>query len=187
MTALTDLLFRFRETAVTHREAGTYFEDLTLRYLRTEPVYRDLYREVWTYGEWAERRALDRRDAGIDLVAETFTGEVHAVQCKLYSADYRLQKSDIDSFFTASGKSTFARRVIVSTTNDWSPHAEDALRDQQPPVTKIDLAALEGSVIDWTRFDSREAPALRPKKALRPHQRDALAAVRRGFASSERG
>lgn len=53
----------------------------------------------------------------LDLVAKTATGEFHAVQCKLYAEDYRLQKSDIDSFFTASGKKPFTHRIIVSTTN----------------------------------------------------------------------
>jgi hypothetical protein len=46
-------------------------------------------------------------------------------------------------FFTASGKKPFVHRIIVSTTDLWSEHAEDALRDQQVPVNKIDLSALE--------------------------------------------
>ena len=38
---------------------------------------------------------MDRRDTGIDLVAKTAgTGEIHAIQCKLYAEDYRIQKSD---------------------------------------------------------------------------------------------
>ncbi len=74
---------------------------------------------------------MDSRDTGIDLVAKTSAGEYHAIQCKLYAEDYRLQKSDIDSFFTASGKKVLTHRIIVSTTNHWSEHAEDALRDHQ--------------------------------------------------------
>lgn len=187
MTALTDLLGRFRTSAVTNRERGTYFEELTVLYLRTEPAYRDLYREVWTYSDWAAQQGLDKRDAGIDLVAETFDHQVHAIQCKLYAEEYKLQRADIDSFFTASGKKPFAHRVIVSTTNLWSEHAEDALRDQQPPVTKVDLAALEDSIIDWSRFEPRKAPALRAKKGLRPHQRDALAVTLPGLETHSRG
>ncbi|NLE84866.1 MAG: hypothetical protein GX607_00565, partial [Myxococcales bacterium] len=75
----------------------------------------------------------DARDAGIDLVARTQgTGESHAIQGKLYAEDYRLQKSDIDSFFTASGRKHFPLRIIVSTTNNWTEHAEAALVDQNP-------------------------------------------------------
>ena len=85
MTTLLDLLNTYRNAAVTEREKGTYFEELTLCYLRNEATYRDLYSDVWTYGEWAELQGLDKRDAGIDLVARTAgTGEYHAIQCKLY-------------------------------------------------------------------------------------------------------
>lgn len=187
MNALHDLLDSYRKSAATPREAGTYFEELTACYLRTEPAYRELYREVAPYATWAERRGLDKRDTGIDLVAETVSDEVHAIQCKLYAPEYRVQKADIDSFFTASGKAPFTRRIIVSTTNNWSDHAEEALREQRTPVTKIDLTQLEGSVVDWSRFAPRRAPVLRPKKTLRPHQRDARAAVVARLTTVDRG
>jgi predicted helicase len=105
MTPLQHLLNTYRQTSVTEREKGTYFEELILCYLRNESTYRDLYSQVWTYADWANEQGLDKRDTGIDLVAKTAsTGDYHAIQCKLYAEDYRLQKSDIDSFFTASVK-----------------------------------------------------------------------------------
>ena len=173
---------------MSEREKGTYFEELMLCYLRNEATYRDLYSEVWTYGEWAALQGLDKRDTGIDLVAKTQgTGQIHAIQCKLYAEDYRLQKSDIDSFFTASGKKPFTHRVIVSTTNHWSTHAEEALRDQQPPVSKIDLNDLENSQIDWARYQPKAAPVLKVKKQLRPHQQQALDASLSGLQTADRG
>lgn len=187
MTALSNLLDSYRHAAATEREKGSYFEELILCYLRHEASYRDLYGEVWSYADWADRQGLDKRDTGIDLVAKTYTGEFHAIQCKLYAEDYRLQKADIDSFFTASGKKIFAHRVIVSTTNLWSEHAEDALRDQQPPVSKIDLHDLENSQIDWARYQPKAEPALKPKKQLREHQVFAVNAVRRGLEQADRG
>ncbi|HEX5806427.1 MAG TPA: type ISP restriction/modification enzyme [Macromonas sp.] len=189
MTPLQSLLDTFRTAAVTEREKGTYFEELIVCYLRNEATYRDLYSDVWTYAQWAELQGLDKRDAGIDLVAKTAgTGEYHAIQCKLYAEDYKLQKGDIDSFFTASGKKPFSHRVIVSTCLHWSEHAEDALRDQQPPVSKIDLNDLENSQIDWSQYQPKAAnPSLKPKKALRPHQQSALNATLAGFARESRG
>jgi predicted helicase len=187
VSALHDLLDRFRSAAATHRESGTYFEELTVAYLKNEPIYRELYRSVEPYAEWAERQGIDKRDAGIDLVAETFTNEAHAIQCKLYAADYEVRKSDIDSFFTASGKKPFTHRIIFATTSHWSEHAEDALRGQHIPVTKVDLNALESSAIDWSRFAPREPVVLRTKKTPRLHQRDALAAVRVGLKEADRG
>lgn len=188
MTALSQLLDTYRNAAVTEREKGTYFEELIVCYLRNEATYKDLYSDVWTYADWAELQGLPKNDAGIDLVAKTAdTGEFHAIQCKLYAPTYRLQKSDIDSFFTASGKKIFSRRIIVSTTNNWSVNAENALIDQQPPVNKIDLHDLENSQIDWAQYQPKQAPVLKPKKSLRPHQQNALNATLAGFERESRG
>ncbi len=188
MTALSSLLDHYRQSSMSEREKGTYFEELMLCYLRNEATYCDLYSDVWTYAEWAQLQGLDKRDAGIDLVAKTQgTGEIHAIQCKLFAEDYRLQKSDIDSFFTASGKKPFTHRVIVSTTNHWSTHAEEALRDQQPPVSKIDLNDLENSQIEWARYQPKTAPILKVKKELRLHQQQALDAALSGLQTADRG
>lgn len=188
MTALQKILDTYRQNALTEREKGTYFEKLIICYFKNEASYKDLYSNVWLYSDWAKEQGLDARDTGIDLVAQTAgTGEFHAIQCKLYAEDHRLQKKDIDSFFTASGKKPFTHRIIVCTTNDWSEHAEDALRDQQPPVSKIDLHDLENSQIDWALYTPDAAPALKPKKALRPHQIKAVNAVTDQLALAERG
>ncbi len=188
MTALQSLLQSFRTASVTEREKGTYFEELIKAYLQHEASYRDLYSTVWTYADWAREHGEDARDTGIDLVAKTHgTDELHAIQCKFYAPDYRIQKSDINSFFAASGKKTFSHRVFVSTTDHWSEHAEDALQNQQPPVSKIDLHDLENSQIDWSRYQSHAAPALKDKKKLREHQQDALHGVQAGLQTADRG
>lgn len=188
MTPLQHLLASFRDAAQTQREKGTYFEELIIQYFKYEASYRELYSGVWTYSEWADLQGLDKRDTGIDLVAQTRgTQEFHAIQCKFYDEHYKLQKKDIDSFFTASGKKPFTHRLIVSTSMEWSANAEDALRDQQPPVSKIDLNDLENSQIDWSQFKPNTAPILKPKKQLREHQAKALQFVRHGLASAERG
>ncbi|CAK0750776.1 hypothetical protein CCP3SC5AM1_1720001 [Gammaproteobacteria bacterium] len=185
---LSQLLNTYRSIAVTEREKGTYFEELIRCYLRNEASYRDLYCDVRLYPDWAKEQGLDQRDTGIDLVAKTNgTGEYHAIQCKLYAEDYTLQKKDIDSFFTASGKKPFTHRIIISTTAHWSEHAEDALRDQQPPVSKIDLHDLENSQIDWKQYQPHQDPIIKPKKKLRPHQEHALENVLTGLQNADRG
>jgi predicted helicase len=188
MSALTNLLNTFRKAAASEREKGTYFEELICTYLRNEATYRDLYDKVWMYSSWAKEQGLDGHDTGIDLVARTQgTGELHAIQCKLYAEDYRVQKKDIDSFFTASGKAPFTHRIIVTTTNNWSQHAEAALQGQQIPINKIDLQALEESQIDWAKYQPSQPIAFKARKELRDHQRMALNAVVAGLKDAERG
>jgi len=182
------LLDVLRQSSMSEREKGTYFEELILAYLRHEATYRDLYSQVWTWAEWAPSHGFSAKDDGIDLVAEVAgTGDIHAIQCKFYDADHRLQKKDIDSFFTASGRKPFAHRVIVSSTDHWSDNAENALVDQQPPVSKITLHDLEASQIDWARYQPRTTVALKAKKSLRSHQESALKAVTAGLREADRG
>lgn len=190
MTTLTNLLSQLRQQSQTVRDQGTAFEHLMVAYFQTEPCYKELYQNVQPYGTWAAEHLneLDlggTTDAGIDLVATTFTGEHHAIQCKNYAPDHTLQKKDIDSFFTASGKTYFSNRIIVSTTDKWSKNAEDALEGQHIPVSKITLSDLENSVIDWTQYHIGEPPKRKSRKSLRPHQQSALNAVSNGFARGE--
>ena len=188
MSALTTLLSTYRTASVSEREKGTYFEELICTYLRNEATYRDLYEQVWTYTDWAKEQGLDKRDTGIDLVAKTHgTGDFHAIQCKFYADNYRIQKSDIDSFFTASGKKPFTHRVIVTTTNNWNEHAADALQNQQPPVSKIDRQDLENSQIDWARYQPNQAVAFKAKKQLLDHQKRALLSVASNLQNADRG
>lgn len=188
MSPLHHLLDVLRLSSMSEREKGTYFEELILAYLSHEATYRDLYSKVWTWAQWAPSHGFNAKDDGIDLVAEVAgTGEIHAIQCKFYDAGYRLQKKDIDSFFTASGRKPFAHRIIVSTTDNWSDNAENALIDQQPPVSKITLHDLEASQVDWTRYQPSAAVVLKAKKSLRPHQESALKAVMAGLAEADRG
>ncbi len=188
MSALQKILTAYRQSAQTEREKGTYFEELIRTYLRYEATYADLYSDVWLYADWAADQGLDARDTGIDLVAKTAgTNEFHAIQCKFYAEDYRIQKKDIDSFFTASGQKPFTHRIIVTTTNNWSENAEMALVGQQPAVTKIDLHDLENSQIDWAAYQPSEPPLLKKKYGLKPHQLKALNNVVHGFKDADRG
>lgn len=191
MTALQQILNAYRTNSQTEREKGSYFEELTVAYLRNEATYADLYKGVWLFSDWASAHpefGINAKDTGIDLVALTRgSNEYHAIQCKCYAEDYRLQKKDIDSFFTASGQKPFAHRVIVTTTNLWSDNADASLRNQQPPVTKIDLHDLESSQIDWSQYQPNAAPVLKPKYGPRPHQQTAINAVLGGLNNADRG
>lgn len=192
MTALQRILSQFREMTLTERDKGTSFENLMVQYFKTEPFYKEQYSEVLSYSDWVDRYGADlsistKKDTGIDLVAITADGEFHAIQCKNYSPDHTIGKSDIDSFFTASGKSYFSHRIIVTTTDKWTGNAQDSLENQHPPVSRIDLHNLESSVIDWSQYHDDIKPVLKAQKQLREHQIDALNATVNGLKTADRG
>ena len=169
-------------------EKGSRFEKLIVAYLQTAGQYAEQFSDVCLWQDWEGRQG--KADTGIDIVAtDKLTGELWAIQCKFYSPHHYLDKAHIDSFFTASGKQGFAKRLIVSTTDKWSKHAEEALVNQQIPVTRIGLGDLLASDIDWDAVDF-ERPSILPtttKMRLRPHQKQALADVFEGFLTHDRG
>ena len=186
---LSKLLADFQQHSLSEREKGTYFEDLIQLYLQNEPFYNVYYKEVLTFKDWIEKchPNLPSNDTGIDLVAVTHDGENHAIQCKNYSLDHRISKADIDSFFTASGKSYFQHRIIVATTDHWTENAYASLSNQNPPVTVINRSDLEHSAIDWENFAFQKEITFKTNKKLRPHQVSALSAVRSGLKDTDRG
>ncbi|OOS00358.1 damage-inducible protein [Haemophilus paracuniculus] len=188
-SALSRLLADYQAKSLTEREKGTYFEQLTQLYFKHEPFYQTLYKEVLTFKDWAETYypELPSNDTGIDLVALTHSGETHAIQCKNYAIDHKISKSDIDSFFTASGKKYFDHRIIVATTDEWTDNAYASLADQNPPVTLINRSDLENSAIDWQQFETAQTIELKTKKTLREHQQTALKNVVKGLETADRG
>jgi predicted helicase len=187
-SALQDLLESIRSSATSEKDKGDKFERLMLAYFRAEPAYKRQFENVWLWSDWPDNKG--KPDTGIDLVAKNSDGSGYtAIQCKNYAPTTTLDKHDIDSFFTASGKSPFSYRIIVATTNNWTNHAEDALINQSPPVRRIGVDALESSTIDWERLDAKNLNNLysRPSKQRRTHQLEAIKAVTEGFGSTPRG
>jgi predicted helicase len=187
--SLRELLARYRAGSANERDKGGYFERLVRIWLQHAPTQHGQFARVLSYADWAAETGLDKRDVGIDVVAQLADtpDEWCAVQCKFYQEGHRIQKSDIDSFFTASGKRPFTRRLIVDTTGaPWSEHAAEALNGQTIPCNRIGLPDLEESGIDWSAF-VKDGSITVTKKAPRPHQLDALKAVQEGLSQADRG
>ncbi|MES2493111.1 MAG: type ISP restriction/modification enzyme [Pseudomonadota bacterium] len=186
-TPLRQLLAQYRAASKSEREKGTYFERLSLAFLKHDPGMAQEYEGVWTFTDWAKSHRLDGKDIGIDLVAKIRGEESFcAVQCKFYAEGYRIQKADIDSFLSSSQTRHFSRGLIIDTTGAaWSANAE-ALLDELS-TTRIGLDRLEESPIDWAAWFQRDEIKIAAPKALRQHQREALEAVQAGLAKADRG
>ncbi len=193
MTALHSLLDTFRSTAVTEREKGNYFERLVNAYLLNEPFYRDLYGgHIWMWEDWRKEAAQRGMgdvgaDAGIDLVAETTTGDLHVIQAKFYDEEAQLTLRDLSTFLTAAGRKAYSHGLIFLTATKSTGHLRNALQGQKTPVSLVTLHDLEASQIDWSKYQPGAKPVLKPQKQLYPHQQHALAAVNEGLAKADRG
>ena len=188
-SALDALLDEYRARATSEREKGTLFEELTRQFLLHDARFAHQFKEIYLWSEWPQRRT---GDTGIDLVAipvRDGEGPV-AIQCKFYALGHRIQKADIDSFLSASGKEPFGRRIVVDTSGaPWGKNAQDAIEGQQIPVSRVTLADLRDSDIDWRTYSlgSTQAPKTRERKVPRDHQVRARSAVMSGFEEHDRG
>ncbi|MEV4186374.1 type ISP restriction/modification enzyme [Streptosporangium canum] len=189
-TTVHDVIKAIRDSSDVNRDRGTRFEELMAQYLSTDPQWTEQFTRVWMWADWPGTER-DKRDTGIDLVAQDReTGGFCAIQCKFYEPHHTIGKADIDSFFTASGKGGFTRRMIISTTEKWTDHAEEALNDQQIPVTRLGLADIANSPVEWHLSEAIEEHiemTLKAKKKPRKHQREAIDDVFKGFAEHNRG
>ena len=180
-SALDEILEAIRKQAPSERDKGTAFERLCKAWLANDPRFH--FRQVWLWKEWASNTGAD---TGIDVVAEGEAG-MTAIQCKFFSEDYEVKKSDIDSFFTASGKNPFVRRLIVSTTNHWSANAREAVDGQQIPCNLVTLDDLRSAQLDWSKWLKTGTVRPEPKYDARAHQQEAITDVIAGFEHSDRG
>ena len=184
MSTFAQLLNKFRQDAFSERDKGYRFERLMQAYLKTTTLYANLFEEVWLWTEFPFHDQFGGKDTGIDLVARTVEGEYWAIQCKCYAADTFINKPDVDTFLATSGKrfetefgmTGFAQRLWISTTNKWNSTAEQTIRNQNPPVTRLNLIDLENDDVNWSSLEqglfgmaSRSKPF-----AIREHQQEAI-------------
>jgi superfamily II DNA or RNA helicase len=163
---------------------GKTFERAIKWWLESDPVWSSQLKHVWLWDKFPHKTG---RDTGIDLVAESISGDYWAIQCKAYSPDSQLKKADIDSFLSASNRKLYTHRLLVTTTKGVGANARETLAAQEKPVQIVDWIRLNDSAVDWSLVSSEKLqPAFIPRK-LRPHQQQALDQVVLGFKKSDRG
>lgn len=192
------ILDKYRKISFSERDKGARFERLIQAYLYTDPAYATLFDKVWLWDEFPGKNDLGGTDTGIDLVARTKGDEYWAIQCKCYQENAVMDKPAIDSFLATSSKTFkdiggkkahFAHRLWVSTTNKWGPNATQAIKNQNPEVTRINLFDLMEAPVDWLKLEKgiHGELARTPKKSLRPHQKEALEAAHEYYKATDRG
>ena len=197
-TQFNKILQHYRDKSFSERDKGDRFERLIQAYLQTDPTYSNTLKYVWMWNEFPGKKDFGGKDTGIDLVALTFEGDYWAIQCKCFAENGRINKAEVDSFLSTSSKDfkndqlqtiSFSKRIWVSTTNNWSNNAEETIRNQNPPVTRINLTDLQQAPVEWERLQKGITGDLArtDKKTLRLHQEEALNNTHEHFKENARG
>src|SRR3954452_16585300 len=162
---------------------GPGFARLTALYLPNSPEYRTQLRNVWLLNEVPESVSahlnLPRQDEGIDIVAETRSGEFWAVQCKFRSVtEQHLNRTDLATFTSlAFAHCTNIALAVVAHTSA-KPVGK---RKYMGHTVEIGLDRwLDLDADAWSLITSRlEGRAERPRPRVpRPHQEQAVAVAR---------
>ncbi len=194
-----DILNKFRTESFTEKEKGTKFERLIKRWFETDPRYSSLLVNVWMWNEFPGRKDFGGKDIGIDLVAKTDLGDYWAIQCKCYAEDATIQKPSVDSFIATASRTFvdeetmqtahFGNLIWVATTSHWGSNAEETLKNQTIPFTRINQYELEASPVDWELLlkGNTGKKALQEGKQPRSHQLKAMQKAHEYFANHDRG
>jgi len=197
MATFITILNKFRKESFSERDKGFRFERLMQAYLKSTAIYAGIFEEVWLWMEFPYHDQFGGKDIGIDLVAKTFENEYWAIQCKCFAEKSYINKPDVDSFLSTSGKTfdvdgeviSFSQRLWISTTNKWNSVAELTIKNQTPPVIRINLIDLESDDVDWGKLErgiygkgSRPAPF-----ELKEHQQNAINKTHEYLKTHERG
>ncbi len=192
------ILDKYRKISFSEKDKGERFERLMKAYLLTDPKYAYKFKKVWLWAEFPSKNDLGGNDTGIDLVALTIEGDYWAIQCKCYQETSVIDKPSVDSFLSTSSRQfkdeefktvSFAHRLWISTTNKWGINAQEAFKNQSPPVSRINLYDLVEAPLDWEKLDNgiTGEVARTQKKQLRPHQTEALTKTNEHFKANDRG
>lgn len=192
------VLEKYRKVSFSERDKGDRFERLMQAYLLTDPKYSHQFKKVWLWNEFPGKNDLGGGDTGIDLVAVTYDNDYWAIQCKCYQDSATIDKPAVDSFLSTSSRefkddslrtTGFAHRLWISTTNKWGPNAYEAIKNQNPPVTRINLTDLIDAPVDWERLENgiHGESGRAEKKKLYPHVLEVREKVYEYFKENERG
>lgn len=192
------ILEKYREISFSERDKGARFERLMKAYLMTDPKYTKIIKKVYLWEEFHGKAEMGGKDTGIDLVALTHDNEYWAIQCKCYQDNSHIDKAEIDTFLSTSSKEflnldnekvRFNQRLWISTTNNWGPTATDTIKNQNPPVTRINLTDLIEAPIDWEKLENgiTGKDSLKSGKSILPHQQNALDKTIEYYKSNDRG
>lgn len=188
VSSFDKLLEQINQTASeVQRDRGTLFEKLVVAYLKNEPTYKNLYKNVWELKDVPKEYGIPSQDRGVDIVAEQYNGDIIAIQAKFYKD--KIGKSEINSFVAETGARYYNGGLIVSTVDDWNRNARATIEQNHKNIEIIGISDLRNSQIDWSKFNyerPENVSTIEPKN-LRFYQKTALEKSIKYFESNDRG
>ena len=166
--------------ALSEKEKGDIFETLTKLLLTTKPEYISILKNVWLHSEGIPREIrehikLPSSDEGIDIIAETFTGEFWAIQCKFKGQNQTPTYKELSTFgILANSHCKNISLALLVHTGEKGVRKKKLLGEN---YTEIGLDFWLGlTTEDWERVHRKiNGQSVRPiPRVPRQHQREAI-------------
>ncbi|MBU3715258.1 MAG: helicase, partial [Ferruginibacter sp.] len=102
--------------------------------------------------------------------------------------EYSITKHDVDRFLSESNRAGIDKRLLIATTNGLGQNARQVCDAQEKLVVRYLLSNFEDANIDYpVSYAEINRVSVKPKPTPRPHQVEAINAVKEGFLAEERG
>ena len=164
---------------------GEQFEYFVRWFLKNDNYWRSLVDKVWLFEDapinWGG-------DIGTDLIFLDKNKKYWAVQAKFYNSNYSIKKSDIDSFLSDTNRKEIYSRLLITTTNQFSPQGIKTIKSQEKKTQIFSLIDFDNSGFNYPKSFSRilKKPNF-IKISARNHQKLAIKNVYEGFKTENKG
>lgn len=176
---------------LSKKEKGDLFEKLTHLILKTKPIYKSRFKNVWLLSEGIDlelrkKLNLPKADEGIDLIAENYTGTFCAIQCKFKGAHESPTRKDIATFLDLSRNhcKNITEQILVHTGTNGIKKTE-FLPDSFTQIGLDFWSQLTEE--DWLAIQlfAREEKVPIEKRIPRAHQQEAITASKQYFLNEK--
>lgn len=171
--------------SVDKREQGTRFERAVEWFLKNDPAWVERLTGVWLWDEAPTNPG--KQDTGIDLVAKDVDGTYWAIQAKCYSKA-RLANGDVATFFmNALADDQYQHYMIADTAPGYTSNLETYFNTHPDlDLVRMDLETMRDANLDWSAFVRGTKSKQRATYDPRPHQREAIDAVKQELSKTDR-
>lgn len=188
MSNVEELFARIVAESVDKREQGTRFERLVKWFLENDPSWVERISEVWMWDDAPEELRKGHADTGIDLVALDNDGSYWAIQAKCYKGR-KLSEGDVSTFFmnALADDDRYGHFMIADTAPAVTKTFENFMNDHPDrDIVRLDLDTMRHANLDWGAFEAGSRSGVRTTYDPRPHQIEAIEAVKSELANHDR-
>lgn len=170
----------------TKKLKGDAFEVFAAAYLATQRS--QMVKRIWPRMQSvpptiARRLGWKPKDHGSDGLIETVAGDFRGYQAKFRTKRAALPWAEVSTFFGVTDRCD-DRLLITNSTNvaDIAEQRSDFISVRGNDLDQLEAADFR-AMLEWMRGTAPH----RKKATPRPHQREALAAIRKAFKKEDRG